>query len=144
MILFGEFRERYGHVVGRAFLKLRNTDVAEAVFKRFTLDGLHLDDGSCDFHHDGFRDALARDGEHDAGVGFAAHQLHVFVQRQVGRRFIVDFDDEVTRQDTRASRRCVVNRRHDAHARRILGDFDAESSEFAYGAFFKVFKRFGV
>ena len=133
-----ELHERVGHVGCRAFLKLRDADVGQAVAQGLGLHRLNLDDVAHELDDDGLGHPLAGNGKCDRGLGFAAHELDVFVEAQVGRGFSVNLDDQVASHDAGLGRGRIVNWIDNAHALRILGDFQAETAEFAHRGLFHV------
>lgn len=118
--LIGKFCVGKRHIIGRSLLKLRDADVAHVIGEKLAFYRLNLDDRALKLNDDGFCRPLAGNRQNNACFGFAAHELDVLVQTQIGRGFVINLDDEVARHDACAGRRRVVNRGDNPDARRIF------------------------
>ena len=142
--LIGKFCVGKRHIIGRSLLKLRDADVAHVIGEKLAFYRLNLDDRALKLNDDGFCRPLAGNRQNNACFGFAAHELDVLVQTQIGRGFVINLDDEVARHDACAGRRRVVNRGDNPDARRIFCDLKPQAPEFAHRAFFHVRVGFRV
>ena len=70
-------------------------------------------------------------GEHDVGVGRAAHALDGLGQGEAQHRFVVEMGDQVAGLQTRAMRRRVVDRRDHLDEAVLHRDLDAEPADLA-------------
>ena len=88
----------------------------------------------------GFFVAFAKDHQIDFGADFPAHQLYGFAQGQPFYKGIVDFEDQVARENAGVAGGRVIHRGDHFDKAVFHGDFDAQAAEFAGGGHLQVVK----
>src|SRR5690606_18724106 len=133
------------HQIGSGtFLELRNTHITDVVGQHLAAHAAHLDDVT----HDGEFQRLVTtgpaDGQHDAGLRFATHELDGFAERHALGGLAVDVRDEVARQNTGANGRGVFNGRNHLGLTVFAADLDAQAAEAALGDRFHFLEGVGI